>query len=120
MLGGQSPSPLIFNNDIEFITFASTGTITNWGTFDRMAILVVMVCKHSTRAVFIGGQTGPAASDFTNRIDYVTIASTGDAQDFGDLSASKNMYKWCCWISTRGLFAGGSVQHQQQQIILIL
>ena len=30
-----------------------------------------------------------------DRIDYVTIASTGNAIDFGDLTASKKMCWWC-------------------------
>ena len=35
----------------------------------------------STRAVFNGGRTPSEISD----INFVTIASTGDAKDFGDL-----------------------------------
>ena len=39
----------------------------------------------STRGVTMGGNKSPALSDV---IDFVTIASTGNAQDFGDLSAA--------------------------------
>jgi hypothetical protein len=35
----------------------------------------------TTRGVFAGGSLGPAR---TNVIQYVTIASTGNATDFGD------------------------------------
>ena len=38
-----------------------------------------------TRGVFAGGST-PSVS---NVMDYITIASTGDAADFGDLLTSK-------------------------------
>ena len=38
-----------------------------------------------SRALFAGGQT-PTSSDV---IDYVTIASTGDAADFGDLTLAR-------------------------------
>ena len=38
--------------------------------------------SNQTRAIFSGGY---ASSSDSNVIDYVTIASTGDATDFGDL-----------------------------------
>ena len=37
-------------------------------------------CASSTRGIIAGG------SPTTNHIDYVTIATAGDAQEFGDLS----------------------------------
>ena len=54
------------------------------------------------RGVFVGGYT-PA---FQNVIDYVTIATTGNALDFGDLSTEKSG-NTCCASSTRGISAGG-------------
>ena len=42
-----------------------------------------------------------------NIIDYVNIASTGNAVDFGDLLAV-NKYVTGCSNGTRGIFAGGS------------
>jgi hypothetical protein len=41
-------------------------------------------CSSSTRGVFGGGWT----TQSVNTIDYVTIASTGNATDFGDLTAA--------------------------------
>ena len=41
--------------------------------------------SNAVRGTFLGGATVPAN---TNHIDYVTIASTGDALDFGDLYSS--------------------------------
>ena len=40
------------------------------------------------RGLFGGGCTSPGGSDdrHVNTIDYITIASTGNAQDFGDLT----------------------------------
>ena len=44
--------------------------------------------SNSTRGLFAGGQPTSPNSDAnsTNVIDFVTIASTGNAQDFGDLT----------------------------------
>jgi len=44
----------------------------------------------------------------TNVISFVTIASAGNATDFGDLVA-ENYLMASCSSSTRGLFAGGAI-----------
>ena len=54
------------------------------------------------RGLFGGGQT-PGR---TNIIEFVTISSMGNAQDFGDLTDSR-LQLGSCGSSTRGLFAGG-------------
>ena len=41
---------------------------------------------NTTRGVIIGGET---PSD-TNVIDFITIASTGNATDFGDMNSSRS------------------------------
>ena len=41
-------------------------------------------CSNSTRGIFAGGRT-PADH---NIIEFITIATTGNAQDFGDLAQS--------------------------------
>ena len=60
-----------------------------------------MACSNSTRALFAGGET-PSNSDI---IDYITIATTGNAADFGDLTVAKNTSSGTS-SSTRGVFAG--------------
>ena len=52
------------------------------------------------RGVFAGGDP------LTNTIDYVTITTTGNATDFGDLTQSKQVSSSGA-SSTRGLFSGG-------------
>jgi hypothetical protein len=56
----------------------------------------------ASRAVFGGGYTGSALS---NVIDYINIASTGNATDFGDLTYARTLAG--CGSSTRGLFGSG-------------
>ena len=43
---------------------------------------------------------------FQNVINYITISTTGNAQDFGDLTSAKRTLVGAS-NSTRGLFAGG-------------
>ena len=42
-----------------------------------------------------------------NTIQYVTIASTGNAKDFGDLSRSNTQEAMACANAIRGICAGG-------------
>ena len=44
---------------------------------------------NTTRGVFAGGLNPGLSSTRTNTIDFVIIASTGDAADFGDLTVSR-------------------------------
>ena len=45
-------------------------------------------------------------SDTLNSIDYITIATLGNASDFGDLTAARTDPQGCA-SSTRGIFCGG-------------
>ena len=54
------------------------------------------------RGVFAGGQTPTR-----NEMSYVTIASLGNASDFGDLTGVRSMSNGACSNGTRGVFQGG-------------
>ena len=56
-----------------------------------------------TRGIFAGGAS-PSAS--LNTIEYITIASTGDATNFGDLTQARRA-SGSANSSTRGVFTGG-------------
>ena len=42
------------------------------------------------RGFILGGNTSPAGT--TNSIEFLTIATTGNGQDFGDLTAARFLY----------------------------
>ena len=90
--GGGAPN---FNNTIDFITIATLGNAQDFGD----SLLGGYGCGGAspTRGVAGGGYfanspTGESAG-FTNIIDFVEIATTGDAKDFGDLTAAKRHLK---------------------------
>ena len=58
-----------------------------------------------------GGAQGPGSSIYVNTIDYITIASAGNAIDFGDLTFSQSLYSVGTSNSTRGIFAMGYPAH---------
>ena len=82
---------------------ATLGNATMFGDLTNARAFIAGNVANETRGIFGGGRN-PAVH--TNRIDYVTIASQGNAIDFGDQSrafmASGGMSS-----STRGIFAGG-------------
>lgn len=82
--GSQSGSFGPVSNTISYITIASTGNATDFGDLS-LTRWNTAACSSTTRGVFAGGQTTLSASSQNNTIDYVTIASTGNATDFGDL-----------------------------------
>ena len=53
-----------------------------------------------------------AGGDFSDkRIDYITIATTGDASDFGDLTFTRQAMSSGGFDDTRGIIAGGYSSH---------
>ena len=99
--GGATPSP---SSVQEFLTFSSTGTVTAWGdTLNNSGSCDNAAFGNQTRGITRAGFTSPGVTGGV--MDYCTIASSGNTQDFGDMinngdapGASSN--------STRGLFGG--------------
>jgi len=114
MMGGLISSPYAGGtNNIDYVTIASSGTRSDFGelTFDYLAGLNNV--SSPTRGLFAGGfaphNGAPGApaqpSIVTNRIQYITIASTGNSQDFGDMQQNTS-YNSGCSNATRGVYAG--------------
>ena len=83
-MGGYNPSNT-YLDEIVYINIASTGNSLAFGELtvsDRNH--VNMGTSDRTIAISAGGQKHPGA--IVADIEYVTMASTGDAIDFGDLS----------------------------------
>ena len=101
VFGGGTPS----TNVIDYVNISSTGDAIDFGDLIDPT-QSASTCSSSTRGVFGGGNVFPLSPPRTNVIQYITISSTGDAQDFGDLSIDKNNLASCS-NSTRGVFGGG-------------
>ena len=94
--------------DIDFITFATKGNSTQFGELFTGRYRF-NGCSGSTRGVFMGGRytsSQPNTVSSMNLIDFITLASEGNAQDFGDLSQTRGMNA-CASSLTRGLCMGG-------------
>ena len=71
-------------NSIEFITIASTGDATDFGDLS-IAQNQASATASQTRGVHIGGNPASAPLYDNNAMEFVTIASTGNSSDFGDI-----------------------------------
>ena len=102
-------------NVIDYITIATTGNATSFAelTLNRWK---VSACSSSTRAVFVGGEssgTGGLHGPYQNVMDYVTIASAGNAADFGDLTLQVKLTASCS-SPTRGVVGYGLTESARQ------
>jgi len=93
-------------NKLDFVTFSSTGDATDFGDLsESRGGPGNGGCGSSTRGLFGSGITYSPTS-FKDTIDYVTIAQTGNAVDFGNLTVARGDTA-ALSSSTRGVWAGG-------------
>ncbi len=73
-------------NTIDYVTIASTGNAADFGDTTLVRAQCTASLSNSIRGVFAGGyQPSPTSAD-TNVIDFIEIASIGNAMDFGDIN----------------------------------
>jgi len=100
---------------IDYVTIASTGNATDFGDLSIGRAYFNGVSS-STRGVFSSGLSTPSSPYGGAVIDYITIASTGNATDFGD--PTQNRYGPAGMSnSIRGVFAGGRLAPSDYNII---
>ena len=95
-------------NVMEYITIATTGNATYFGDTTANGKRP-STGSSSTRGVYAGGDTASGDTNETNVIGYITIATTGNATDFGDLvlAVTSPANGQAC-SSTRMLVSGGN------------
>ena len=79
---------------LEYITMASEGNGTDFGELGRATSAELGNGCNQTRGVLAGGFNTPGTAS-VNNIEHITIATTGNAQDFGDLSQPTSLFKGC-------------------------
>ena len=94
-------------NIIEFVTTATTGNTSDFGDATRTR-RGGAGCSNSVRAVFGTGYIAPAPSNTaSSEIDYITIATLGNAINFGDLTYDRLETYAAVASHLRGVFGGG-------------
>ena len=108
---GGSPQTTRCRNIIDYWSIASTGNATDFGDLSTARDLRATI-SNGVRSVMGGGQNAPAdqgavSATKENIIEYVTIASTGNVTDFGNLTVARSNNGGTS-SSTRGVFMGGN------------
>ena len=113
--GGYGGNPYPQYDTIEYVTISHAGNATDFGnlTFGHSN---VAGCSNATRGLIAGGYTFPSpATTYYNTIEYITIASTGNATNFGDLTLTGTQPAGVS-SPTRGVFAGRSSDNEKDVI----
>ena len=101
VFAGARINPSTASNVIDFVTIASAGNAIDFGDLTQIVASPASMTD-SIRGLFAGGYTpSPSFSRF-NSIDFINIATTGNASDFGDLTYAQN-YGGGCSDSHGGL-----------------
>ena len=95
---------------IDYITIATTGNATDFGDLyfienGNYVLESQNATGNGTRGIIFGGYSG--YTGMKNNIEYVTIANTGNAADFGDLGEA-NRQGGACSDATRAVYARGT------------
>jgi len=98
------------SDTIDYITVSNTGNASDFGNLTVERSPYQASFGNGTRGVWAGGHGTPASPDSTtNIIDYVTLANTGNATDFGDLTQARTS-GGAFSSTTRGCVVGGTNQ----------
>ena len=110
LFAGGRTTDFVGNKDvIDYVTITTTGNATDFGDLTSL-IQELGAFSSSSRAVFFGGKataSGSGQGTVTNVMAYVTIASAGNATDFGDLTAANAQNPAGVSSNTRGVRGGG-------------
>ena len=89
VFGGSDGTPGWATGTMEYVTIATTSNTT---TFGNMTQVGGMVSAHSndTRGLFFSvWDANTSSASHKRHIDYITIATTGNSADFGELSVAR-------------------------------
>ena len=106
--GGSGNSAPVAVNTITFSLFSTSGNSTNFGDLTHTNAYFNVGNSNGVRGVFMGGADIDSPYAVTDQIDFVTIATAGNASDFGSLNTARYNHMGAS-NSTRGVIAGGRI-----------
>ena len=120
-MGGQGTPAALFNI-IDYVTISSGGGTSDFGDLylpgsTAGKVQSGAVTSNNTRGLYMGGHspdTTAGSGGRQNTIQFVTIASTGDAVEFGDITVYAQGSQACAspTRAVRGAGSGNPANHQ--------
>ena len=107
-MGGYAPSA--YKTTIDYIQIQSLGNALLFGNLSATGLGEGADCASSTRAIQGGG------SGVLNTMEYVTIATTSNTTDFGDLTVARRSLQSLS-SETRGIWAGGTTNPAMSDVM---
>ena len=105
-VGGWKANPGGNTNIIQYVTTASLGNAMDFGDVTiKESIRGNASFSSSTRGVYGGGIRHPSGQQ--NTIEYITMSSTGNGVDFGDVNYLNRQEGGGTSSCIKGIFAGG-------------
>ncbi len=102
---------------IDYVTIQSTGNAVDFGNLTVSRGQCAGFAS-PTRGIFAGGHEHPSPSNSTNRIDFISIATLGNALDFGDLVNDNAEDQAGASNPIKGIIAGGSPAGNSSQNVI--
>lgn len=102
--GNQNNS---YQDVMDYVTIATAGNATDFGNLQRAKSGTNGASSDGTTGIIAGGfSTGSYPSSYLDEIDKITVATSADATDFGNLNYNGG-YMTSFADATRGVIAGG-------------
>ena len=101
--GGSVPGAI--TNIMDYVTIANTGNASDFGDLSQ-GRQGPMAVSNGTRGICAGGYGPQGSAAYVNTMDYIAFATTGNAQDFGDLLYVQG-FGSSTMSSVRGVWFGG-------------
>ena len=112
---GRSQPANVAIGSIDFVTISTLGNAADFGDIS-LTRFATQSCSNSTRGLTFGGSTGNPSPSNSDVIDFITIATLGDAIDFGDLAAAIQYPLGAVASPVRAVCAGGLTPSAQNVI----
>ena len=93
-------------NIIEYVTISTAGNAVDFGDTSQQWKYNAG-CASRTRGVTGGGISAAGTPVYSNTMEYITISSTGNTTDFGDLLSDNKVYPASFSSATRGIWGNG-------------
>lgn len=107
VFGAYRTDALGSTNVISYVNIGTTGNDTDFGDL-RLDLFTLSAIGSTTRALIGGGYGVSSGYNASNNIDYITVATSGNSTNFGQLTVARQSIATCS-NSTRAVFAGGGI-----------
>ena len=83
-----------YKNTLEYINVMTTGNPSDFGDLQSQHVTYTATNANGVRGIIAGGYQ-PSPSNFYNTIQFITIQTLGNSQDFGDLTTTRSFMQGC-------------------------